>query len=180
MISAAEFIRDFLPPPAAPYSPAPNLNNAENLLLLWMHWRIKTSRCVVHVLKAENSFRNIYIYIYIYIQYIYIGASCVVHEACPLYIRWRQPHHFSAYMWLRLNCPSSPCVWAVETEIQSKSRKMDGGLAVMVLLQGGRWKPECPVVRQVAERSDAIVPGGVCSVRLCSAGWALLTAASLR
>lgn len=45
--------------------------------------------------------------------------------------------------------------------------------------RGGRWNPECPVVRQVAETSDAIVPGGVCSVRLCSAGRALCTAASL-
>lgn len=33
---------------------------------------------------------------------------------------------------------------------------------------GGRWQPECPVVRQVAERSDAIGPGSVCSARLCS------------
>ncbi|KAI4828687.1 hypothetical protein KUCAC02_022766, partial [Chaenocephalus aceratus] len=32
---------------------------------------------------------------------------------------------------------------------------------------GGRWKPECPVVRQVAERSDAIGPGG------CLLCWAL-------
>lgn len=47
---------------------------------------------------------------------------------------------------------------------------MDGGLAVMVLLLGGRWKLECPVVRQVAERSDAIGPGGVWSVVLRSAG----------
>ncbi|KAL7396275.1 hypothetical protein ABVT39_003374 [Epinephelus coioides] len=57
---------------------------------------------------------------------------------------------------------------------------MDGALAVMVLLLGGRWKPECPVVRQVAERSDAIGPGGVCSARLCSAARALHTAVSLR
>lgn len=39
---------------------------------------------------------------------------------------------------------------------------MDGALAEIAPLLGGRWKPECPVVRQVVERSDAIGPEGVC------------------
>lgn len=77
----------------------------------------------------------------------------------------RLRHHFSADM-TEIELPlQSPCLSSVDRELEDGWRIGGDGTAA-----GGRWKLECPAVRQVAERSDAIGPGGVCSVQLCSAG----------
>lgn len=66
-------------------------------------------------------------------------------------------HHFSSEMAEIELSFHSPCLSSKdrdpEWELEDGWWHDDGD---------GRWKLECPVVRQAAERSDAIGPGGVC------------------
>lgn len=93
--------------------------------------------------------------------------------------RWQQHRHFSTDM-TEIEFPfQSKCLSCGDRD-QSKELEDGWSIGGDGTAAGGRWKSECPVVRQVAERSDAIGPGGVCSAQLRPTARALHTAASLR